>query len=675
MQKTLGGDRLGSGKKMKVDLHGFGRSTHDMGYLWRSSAAPGTLIPFLCELALPGDTFDINLNADVKTHPSLGPLFGSFKLQLDLFQAPIRLYQALLHNNKLGIGMEMQNVLLPQIQKAVPPVLLSGWTTPVSDIDNAQINPSALLSYLGIRGFGTHIAASAGTTIDRFFNAVPYLAYWEIYKNYYSNKQEEDGAYIHTTLVANPNNVTQITYYDDNNTGGITIDDGTGTNPPIASFGNNVRFELGYTAPALNILDWVMLLFRDSNGNIITTPWNELMLGGSADDGSGLITGTLGNSYPLGYELLSWRYRNQSDMWNSPPQIVRFPLDNIDQMRENILAAGSSQVNIDYSYDPPYGPPLLNINDVPATLSSQEGLGLKTYQSDLFNNWLNTDWIDGTTGINAITAIDTSGGSFTLDTLLLSRKVYDMLNRIAVSGGSYDDWLDAQYAHERYTRCESPMYHGGLSKEIVFQEVISNSSTGDQPLGTLAGRGVMSNKHKGGKSIIRVDEPSYIIGIVSITPRLDYSQGNKWDTQLKTMNDLHVPSLDEIGFQELLTEQMTWWDTQWNDTNNTWQTFSAGKQPAWINYMTNVNQTRGNFAVPNNEMFMTLNRRWNADQSAIVATGAPVSVIEDLTTYIDPSKYNFIFAETALDAQNFWLQISVDMEARRKMSNKVMPNL
>jgi len=41
----------------------------------------------------------------------------------------------------------------------------------------------------------------------------------------------------------------------------------------------------------------------------------------------------------------------------------------------------------------------------------------------------------------------------------------------------------------------------------------------------------------------------------------------------------------------------------------------------------------------------------------------------------DPSKYNFIFAETQLDAQNFWAQIGVDITARRKMSAKIMPNL
>jgi hypothetical protein len=243
-----------------------------------------------------------------------------------------------------------------------------------------------------------------------------------------------------------------------------------------------------------------------------------------------------------------------------------------------------------------------------------------------------------------------------------------MLNRIAISGGSYDDWLDAVYTHERSKSVENPIYHGSLIKELAFEEVVSQADVevGDdtQPLGTLAGRGRLTNKNKGGKIKIKVSEPSYIIGIVSLTPRVDYSQGNKWDTNLKTMNDLHKPALDEIGFQDLVTDQMAWFDTVC-DANHNVTYSSAGKQPAWINYMTNVNQTRGDFAIQGNSMFMTLNRRYEQD-----ATG-----IGDLTTYVDPSKFNNIFAQTSLDSQNFWVQISNRIIARRKMSAKVIPNL
>ena len=74
------------------------------------------------------------------------------------------------------------------------------------------------------------------------------------------------------------------------------------------------------------------------------------------------------------------------------------------------------------------------------TTFPQFGLCVKTYQSDLFNNWINTEWVDGGNGISEITSVAVTNGSFTIDALNLAQKVYNMMNRIAVSGGSYRDW-------------------------------------------------------------------------------------------------------------------------------------------------------------------------------------------------------------------------------------------
>ena len=123
---------------------------------------------------------------------------------------------------------------------------------------------------------------------------------------------------------------------------------------------------------------------------------------------------------------------------------------------------------------------------------------------------------------------------------------------------------------------ETPVYEGGMSAEIEFQEVVSTAATTEEALGSLAGRGKDTNK-KGGQLHIKIKEPCYIMGIVSITPRVDYCQGNDWDIfQLKTMDDLHKPALDGIGYQDLLTYEMASWGGNENAK-------SVGKQPAWIN--------------------------------------------------------------------------------------------
>ncbi len=659
MKTTIGGDRLGSGNKQNISLKHYNRSTHDLSYAFRSSMAVGTLVPFMKVLGLPGDSFDIDLFADVKTLPTVGPLFGSMKVQLDVFQVPIRLYNARLHMNELGIGMEMDNVKLPQIA-----VTARNNGEAVEELlkNNRQIAGSCLLKYLGISGIGRPTGDDVFTT--RLFNAVPLLAYWDIYKNYYANKQEERGFFIHTDDDSVGEEIGQA--YKIDSTGqviGSLLDNEIDAS--ITGAGVKLYFGSGASEPDATLIEML------ENGTprtfdliFPTIVWNE-------DEASLTCTGQTGSGSQR------WEVEQQTVLPKNvgvTPVLEEFNLDVIDNMRLSILQHTpiESQFLINNSSDLPYGAfgKSATVDGVSRMSASfpMEGLGIKTYQSDLFNNWISTEWIDGTNGINEVTAVSTAGDEFTIDSLNLAMKVYTMLNRIAISGGSYDDWLDAVYTQERSKSIESPMYMGSLIRELAFEEVISNSDSeidgNTQPLGTLAGRGAMTDKTKGGKIKVKCDEPSYIIGIASITPRIDYSQGNDWDMNLATMDDLHKPALDAIGYQDLITDQMAWQDTT-IDNSDSVVFSSAGKQPAWINYMTAVNKVYGRFSEVEQDMFMTLNRRYDIGESGI----------EDLTTYIDPSKFNFIFAQTSLDAQNYWMQIGVKNTARRKMSAKVIPNL
>ena len=102
------------------------------------------------------------------------------------------------------------------------------------------------------------------------------------------------------------------------------------------------------------------------------------------------------------------------------------------------------------------------------------GLCLKTLQSDIFNNWVNKEWVDGEKGINAVTDVAVTDGKLNLDSLNIAQKVYNMLNRIAVSGGTYRDWLETVYTAGKYLdRPETPVFIGGMTQYIEFDEVIS----------------------------------------------------------------------------------------------------------------------------------------------------------------------------------------------------------
>ena len=681
MKKTLGGDRLRSESKMEVYLPNFGRSSHNVGKIIRTSQACGTIVPYWCQIGLDGTTFYIDITTKVKTLPTTGPVFGSFKHQIDVFVIPIRLYIAALHNNALGVGLNMSKVLLPQfLAYTANPSIYE------DDTNRGQVNPSSLLAYLGIKGFGY----STVNQYTRSFPAIFNLAYWDIFKNYYANKQEEN-AYVITGInhtwkkISVGSGIAWIKTWTNNLSPTYSI------NPTEAlPMYIKLEFDEKISPEEVNEIE-----FLTNDPNSPTLKINKLTKLGDASIFERTDPNALGLKEPENPRKATnvYVYRVKKAIKiaynqdiaeefqltmpsNQKIKLTPFPLKNIDDERTAILAAPSTSPYIINTNKMPYGAATGNLQ-LPSydrtkkynssnAWFSQAGLAVKTYLSDRFNNWLNTEWIDGTTGgINSITAVDVSDGKLTMDALILQKKIFNMLNRVAITDGTYQAWREATYGIRSATLPESPIFCGGMQSEIAFDEIVSNSATEEEPLGTLAGRGV-ATMYKSGRGLkIKCTEPSMIMALGSITPRIDYSQGNKWWTRLQNMDDFHKPTLDAIGFQELIAEEAAAWSTE--ATGNDELIYqSLGKQPSWIEYTTDVNETYGEFASGMPLAFMCLNRVYeeNSDHT-----------IGNASTYIDPTIYNNIFAESRLSSQNFWVQVAFDVTARRVMSAKQIPNL
>ena len=681
MKKTLGGDRIRSESKMEVYLPNFGRSSHNVGKIIRTSQACGTIVPYWCQIGMDGTTFYIDITTKVKTLPTTGPVFGSFKHQIDVFVIPIRLYIAALHNNALGVGLNMSKVLLPQFQ-----VYTANASIYENDTNRGQVNPSSLLSYLGIKGFGR----SDVNQYFRRFPAIFNLAYWDIFKNYYANKQEEN-AYVVTGInhiwkkISAGDGVAWNREWTEN------LSEAYPLNPSsqAPSF-IKLEFEEKISPEEVNEIQF---LTNDpekptQNINKLTKLGDAFIFERTDPEAMGLkkpenpkkatniyvyqVKKPIKIAYNL--NIAGNNFLTMPD--NQKIKLTPFPLKNIDDERTSILAAPSSAAYMLDHAKMPYKAASGTINlpsyDRKKTYHSsnawysQAGLAVKTHLSDRFNNWLNTEWIDGTTGgINAITAVDVSDGKLTMDALILQKKIFNMLNRVAITDGTYQAWREATYGIRSTTLPESPIFCGGMQSEIAFDEIVSNSATEEEPLGTLAGRGV-ATMYKSGRGLkIKCTEPSMIMALGSITPRVDYSQGNKWWTRLQNMDDFHKPTLDAIGFQELIAEEAAAWSTETTE-NYTHKYQSLGKQPSWIEYTTDVNETYGEFAAGMPLAFMCLNRVYEEGTDG---------TISNASTYIDPTIYNNIFAESRLSSQNFWVQVAFDVTARRVMSAKQIPNL
>lgn len=682
MKKTLGGDRLRSENKMEVYLPNFGRSSHNIGKIIRTTQACGTIVPYWCQIGLDGTTFYIDITTKVKTLPTTGPVFGSFKHQIDVFVIPIRLYIAALHNNALGVGLNMSKVLLPQFE-----VYTANTSIYEDDTNRGQVNPSSLLSYLGIKGFGH----SEVNQYLRRFPAIFNLAYWDIFKNYYANKQEEK-AYVITGI----DHIWKKIQIGDGYVWAKTWLTNSGEQynvTPTTEKPQYIRLEFEENVSPEEVNEIQFLTNNphtptiESNG--ITKLGDTFVFERTDPEAPGLkepenprkatnvYMYKIKKAIKFAYKITATTGKNLITMPdNQKIKLTKFSLKDIDDERTAILATPSTSAYIVKNTKLPYmaatGPlKLPNHNRTKEYISSlawfsQAGLAVKTYLSDRFNNWLNTEWIDGTTGgINAITAVDVSDGKLTMDALILQKKIFNMLNRVAITDGTYQAWREATYGIRSATLPESPIFCGGMQSEIAFDEIVSNAATDDEPLGTLAGRGI-ATMYKSGRNLkIKCTEPSMMMALGSITPRIDYSQGNKWWTRLENMDDFHKPTLDAIGFQELVTEEAAAWSTELEE-DYTPKYQSLGKQPSWIEYTTDVNETYGEFAAGMPLAFMCLNRVYEESTNG---------TISNPSTYIDPTIYNNIFAESRLSSQNFWVQVAFDVTARRVMSAKQIPNL
>lgn len=657
--RTLGKNTLGDDNKMKVAMRNYDMSTHDISTVFRSTIGVGMLVPFCKILCQKGDIIDLNLINKTLSQPTLGPLFGSFKLQHFMFFGGFRLYNSWLHNNRTGIGMKMSDIKLPMMVADT-----KGTTTSAK----TNISSSALYKYLGWTKSRREGSSATGGV---YKNGVPLLLYLDMFKNFFANTQE-DKFYMISNVGSEP-----------------TIKANFGGTPAVdyrlPKTGLNVTPKntdtVAITIPSSikNYKDaWSSIVFaiqdnKTGSGTQVTA--DKL----TTDATKATITLNKFNTlYPDGGTL-------KSILLNSTAAfgafLKQYKLEILDQIRDVILHKKGNETLVltgNQLGESQNGSAELATFIDDLKKSQEEKLGgmlLKTYDSDIFNNWVKTDWIDGVGGITDITSIDITAndGKLTMDALNLQQKVYNMLNRIAVSGGTYRDWLETVYTAGKYLdRPETPVFIGGMTQYIEFDEIISKSATetvyGSQPLGDIVAIGRGGKPMNSGHIHYQCEEPGYIMGLMAITPMVDYSQGNDFDLNLQTMDDLHKPALDGIGYQDLIQEQMVGETSVYenHETISSMRHLAANKTVAWIDYMTNYNRTYGDFAAGGALDFMVLNRRYEVNN---------LNQIDDLTTYIDPQKYIEIFADTDLTSQNFWVQTVVQATRRGNYSAKQIPFL
>lgn len=172
-----------------------GYSRYDVPESKAFSCTPGILYPVRIDFINARDRVTIEQGIDVRSNPLAVPCFNPYSIRLHRFFVPLQLYHPELRVN--SSNFDMNNLSLNWMPRAFTSnnaegIFTTGLKTAVSN---------SLMPWL--RCVGAQIGAPSSDTSglyynrslpssapNRFwFNADPYLAYWDIVRNYYSYSQ------------------------------------------------------------------------------------------------------------------------------------------------------------------------------------------------------------------------------------------------------------------------------------------------------------------------------------------------------------------------------------------------------------------------------------------------------------------------------------------------------
>lgn len=163
-------------KLLNVKVPAPKRSMFDLSRPNRMTLSAGLAYPCLVEEILPGDDINLSVETRLKSHATLAPILGMFDCTYYHFFCPLRNYVP-------GMTLNMKRT---EFRDEFD---LPTFTVPQSSGSVFYVGTGSLLDYLGLPvGFS---GLSADSPEDRTFNAVPLLAYYDIWRNYFANPQSD----------------------------------------------------------------------------------------------------------------------------------------------------------------------------------------------------------------------------------------------------------------------------------------------------------------------------------------------------------------------------------------------------------------------------------------------------------------------------------------------------
>lgn len=264
-----------------------------------------------------------------------------------------------------------------------------------------------------------------------------------------------------------------------------------------------------------------------------------------------------------------------------------------------------------------------------------------------------------------VTGTATAGIAITANDLrkLIAMSVWQERN--AQVNGSYNSMIWIHYKHNPNAQEHYPIYIGGTSDYIRFNEIMSTVETDENPQGTITSNGKMYLDQEVG--VFNCPDYGIIMGILIITPMTTYNTTTQKEFFKKTAEDFYFPEFDNLGAMPILNKEIY--------SNGNAQTDNglfgyAKNRYYWMKTRQNVN--RGLFQMPStyDETAEAKDSYFSAGTQAREFNGRP-SLNEHFKT-IDPIEQRRDFLAYPNEPM-FKIQIASKIKAERPMAYNSQP--
>lgn len=485
------------------------RSLFDLSHLSTMTIKNcGYVVPVTNIPTLPGDDFDISLDALLRVMPQVVPLYSRQRMYVYAFWSR---YSDLWNNWQVFMSKGYSG----NVEKSIPH-LQSGVNIISTDISNTNVLPDSLFDYMGLP-IGSNFLSLFGSdssSNSACISALKYMQYLRIYRDYFMNKNE----WINDRVL-------------------LPDDDS--------------RFRLDDDGQLLSAKDNSKKFYFDNPTR------SKFNLEYSSNVNSYYFNGFF-HDYPDDYFTSALPFTQRG---NTPSIRKTMQTDNLSLSFANseFFHYTSAVHSVDdshllYSYYDNLG-----------------GINTDTTQPPFFTQIAQNNY-DNQRMINQLQKGTINGDSVYFDLTIEDIRKLAIeqleLEQLARTDGSYRQFGLSFFGEPSKASYDfKPLYIGGTYKNLVFTEVLQTSSAQsetDSPLGAYAGHGI-TGINQGRIGHLHSDDYGNIMILACIMPDTYYFQGlSKFDTD-SLQSDMWLPERVKLGMRPIYNKELYYQGDNSND--------------------------------------------------------------------------------------------------------------